>query len=83
LPARIPSLAKDAFILVQNYDGCAREAIKQPSWPGVVCLAQTTCACRAPGHPRLPGAGEERRGCPVSCRENAPLPGHDERWNRI
>jgi hypothetical protein len=22
LPARIPSLAKDAFILVQNYDGC-------------------------------------------------------------
>jgi len=74
LPARIPSLAKDAFILVQNYDGCECGVITQPSWPGVVCLAQTTCACRAPGHPRLSGAGEERRGCPVGSRKTRSRP---------
>jgi len=26
---------------------------------------------RAPGHPRLPGAGEEGRGCPVGSRRRA------------
>jgi len=64
---------------VQNYEGAWMRAFNTSSWPGVVCLAQTTCTCRAPGHPRLLGAGEERRGCPVTWRESAPLAGHDER----